>query len=243
MKLKMLTRIVLILAAWSPLCSVAQIGPTNVIATVAGAAWTFPGDGKLALNAPISQVDAFHTDLNGNIIFADPGNQVVSRLNADGTITVLAGNGVRGFSGDGGPARSASLNEPIDAVMDKDGNLYISDSFNNRIRRVTPGGVISSYVINTVDNVLLAVDNIGTLYFTAPSICRIRKVTAAGVTTFAGNGTCGHSGTAAPRSRPASSPWAVWHSMPQAIFIWPRACTFDESLWTEQSARLREPAP
>src|SRR5207253_7175877 len=121
---------VLAVAGWLPLCLVAQIGPSNVITTFAGAAWTFPGDGAPARNAPLSQVRSLSTDRNGAIIFADPGNHLVSRLNADGTITVLAGNGVRGFSGDDGPARSASLDTPIDAVMDQDGYLFISDSFN-----------------------------------------------------------------------------------------------------------------
>src|SRR5437868_7214443 len=107
MKLKTLARIVLTLAGWWPVCAVAQIGPNNIITTVAGAAWTFPGDGKPAKSAPISQVRSLNTDPNGNIIFADPGNHVVSRLNADGTLAVIAGNGVRGFSGEDGPARSA----------------------------------------------------------------------------------------------------------------------------------------
>ena len=186
--------LVLAVAGGWPYCLAGQIGPNNIITTVAGAAWTFPGDGGPAKNAPLSQINSLSTDPNGNIIFADPGNQVVSRLNSDGTVTVLAGNGVRGFSGDGGPARRASLNNPVDAVMDKSGNLYISDSFNYHIRQVTPDGIISDYI----DNVLgarLAVDNSGTLYFTYPDGCLIYRYTADLVLTkFAGNGTCGHSG-------------------------------------------------
>src|SRR5437763_8690745 len=148
---------VLTFAGLWPLHALAQIGPNNIITTVAGAAWTFPGDGKPAKSAPVSQIRSLNTDLNGNIIFADPGNHVVSRLNPNGTITVLAGNGVRGFSGEDGPARSASLNNPIDAVMDNNGNLYVSDSFNETIRQVTTDGIISSYVIN-VGEARLAVD-------------------------------------------------------------------------------------
>ena len=194
MKPKMLARVVLIFAGWLPLCAVAQIGPNNLITTVAGAAWTFPGNGGPAKNAPISQVRSLGTDPNGNIIFADPGNHVVSRLNADGTISVLAGNGVRGFSGEGGPARSASFNNPIDAVMDTNGNLYVSDSFNETIRLVTTDDVISSYVVN-VGDARLAIDNSNTLYFTAPNECLIyRYTTDLVLTKFAGNGVCGHSG-------------------------------------------------
>src|SRR5437016_12830485 len=200
MKRTMLASAVLTFAGLWPWCAVAQIGPNNIITTVAGAAWTFPGDGKPAKSAPISQVRSLNTDPNGNIIFADPGNHVVSRLNADGTRAVIAGNGVRGFSGEDGPARSASFNNPIDAVMDTNGNLYVSDSFNETIRLVTPtawssnGGVISSYVVN-VGGARLAIDNNNSLYFTAPDECLIyRYTTDLVLTKVAGNGVCGHSG-------------------------------------------------
>src|ERR1700689_768793 len=130
------------------LCQVsrgADLTPASIVSTFAGAAHTFNGDGNPACNPPLSGFQQGQHDRNGNIIFADPGNHVVSRLNADGTLTVLAGNGIAGFSGEGGPARSASLRYPSDAVMDKAGNLYIYDSENVRIRRVTPDGVISTY--------------------------------------------------------------------------------------------------
>src|ERR1700719_5304073 len=108
----------------------ADLTPDSIISTYAGAAHTFSGDGEPALNAALSGFQQLQTDRNGNIIFADTNNHVVSRLNADGTLTVLAGNGIAGFSGEGGPARSASLRYPSDAVMDKAGNLYIYDSLN-----------------------------------------------------------------------------------------------------------------
>jgi len=190
MKLKTLARIVLTLAGWWPLCAVAQIGPNNIITTVAGASWTFPGDGKPAKDAPISLVLFLHTDRNGNIVFADFQNHVVSRLNADGTITVLAGNGVGGFSGDGGPARNASLNYPADAVMDKNGNLYISDSLNFSIRLVTPDGVISTYIDDLSSAPSLALDNSNTLYFTDD--CSVYRDSPDEFITIAANGTCGH---------------------------------------------------
>ena len=117
MKRTMLASAVSTFAGLWPWCAVAQIGPNNIITTVAGAAWTFPGDGKPAKSAPISQVRSLNTDPNGNIIFADPGNHVVSRLNADGTITVLAGNGVRGFSGEDGPAREPVASHRVDRVL------------------------------------------------------------------------------------------------------------------------------
>src|ERR1700689_1961140 len=123
----------------------AELTQDSIISSFAGSAHTFSGDGGPALNAALSGFQQVQTDRNGNVIFADTGKHVVSRLNADGTLTVLAGNGIAGFSGEGGPARSASLRYPSDAVMDKAGNLYIYDSENVRIRRVTPDGVISTY--------------------------------------------------------------------------------------------------
>jgi len=183
----------------------ADLTPDSIISTYAGAAHTFSGDGGPALNAALSGFQQLQTDRAGNVIFADTNNHVVSRLNADGTLTVLAGNGIAGFSGEGGPARSASLRYPSDAVMDTAGNLYIYDSFNFRIRRVTPGGVISTYAGTGVNGYTgdggpaiqahienagkMAVDATGNLYFTDGIDSVIRRITPDGtITTFAGNG-------------------------------------------------------
>ncbi len=183
----------------------ADLTQDSIISTFAGAAHTFSGDGGSALNAALSGFQQLQTDRNGNIIFADTNNHVVSRLNADGTLTVLAGNGIAGFSGEGGPARSASLRYPSDAVMDKAGNLYIYDSLNLRIRRVTPDGVISTYAGTGVRGYTgdggpplqakiqlagkMAVDATGTLYFTDGVDHVVRRITPDGtITTYAGNG-------------------------------------------------------
>ena len=192
-------------------CRPAEIAQSSIITTFAGASLTFQGDGGPALNASISAFQQLSTDRSGNILFADTGNHVVSRLNADGTITVLAGNGISGFSGDGGPARSASLSFPSDAVMDSAGNLYIYDSVNLRIRRVTPDGVISTYAgiglsgstgdngpanqARIQPNGKMTVDAAGTLYFTDPVNHLVRRITPDGtVATYAGNGKGTHSG-------------------------------------------------
>src|SRR4051812_11630209 len=161
----------------------ADLTGSNVITTAAGAAWIFRGDGLPGVTAPLSPVTFLSTDTNGNVIFADTGNHVVSRINADGTITVLAGNGLRGFSGDGRLARSASLDSPFSAVMDGSGNLYIYDG-NARIRRVTPNGIISTFAGTGTPGAdgdggpatsaaiesqgALALDTAGFLYFTQP---------------------------------------------------------------------------
>ena len=186
-------------------CLCTDLSEDSIITTFAGAAHTFDGDGASALIASLSGFQQLQTDPNGNIIFADTGNQVVSRLNSDGTLTVLAGNGIAGFSGEGGPARSASLRFPSDAVMDRAGNLYIYDSLNFRIRRVTPDGTISTYAGVGINGYTgdggpatkariqlsgkMAVDSAGNLYFTDGIDSVIRRVTPDGtISTYAGNG-------------------------------------------------------
>jgi hypothetical protein len=84
---------------WSASLLHAQLAGSNIISTFAGSAWRFQGDGGPAVDAPISSFPGLATDPQANVIFADFGNHLVSRLNADGTITVLAGNGTEGFSG------------------------------------------------------------------------------------------------------------------------------------------------
>jgi uncharacterized protein (TIGR03437 family) len=183
----------------------ADLTANSIITTFAGAAHTFNGNGQPALNAPLSGFQQIQTDSSGNVIFADTNNQVVSRLNSDGTLTVLAGNGIAGFTGDGGPAQRASLRFPSDAVMDRAGNLYIYDSENYRIRRVTPDGIISNYAGTGANGYMgdggpatqaqieyggkMTVDATGNLYFTDPVDTVIRRITPAGIiSTYAGNG-------------------------------------------------------
>jgi hypothetical protein len=117
----------------------------SIITTFAGTDWIFQSDGGPAVNAPLSQVDQLGLDPDGNILMANPGNHMVARLNRDGTLTVLAGNGIPGFSGNGELARNASLSGPSAAVMDTAGNLFIADQGNHCIRRVTRDGIISIY--------------------------------------------------------------------------------------------------
>jgi sugar lactone lactonase YvrE len=118
---------------------------TGIITTVAGnsvchsGACThgFSGDGGLATTAELDHPVCVAVDADGNLFICDPFNARVRRVDhASGVITTVAGNGTKGFSGDGGPATSAELQAPTGAAVDKSGNLFIADSFNNRIRRV-----------------------------------------------------------------------------------------------------------
>ncbi len=111
------------------------ISPDGVISTFAPA---------LQLNEPLGVL----FDLAGNLYIADSGNNVVRRISPSGAATLVAGNGASGYSGDGGPAYSAQLNFPVGLTLDSSGNLFIADSQNNRIRKVTPGGTITTVAGN-----------------------------------------------------------------------------------------------
>ena len=111
---------------------------TGYIATVAGNGQAgFSGDGGPALQAMLSHPRGVAVDGDGNLYVTDSGNQRVRLIAADGGIRTIAG-GEPGFSGDGGPAADALLNNPWAIVLDGSGNLYVSDSFNNRVRKMTP---------------------------------------------------------------------------------------------------------
>lgn len=82
----------------------------------------------------------------GTLYVSEFGANRVSKVNADGSATPIAGNNTSGFSGDGGPALTAQLDGPAGIAFDSTGSLYIADSSNERIRKVTPGGTISTYL-------------------------------------------------------------------------------------------------
>ncbi|WP_018505876.1 NHL domain-containing protein [Parafrankia discariae] len=119
--------------------------PRYPVVTVAGTGEAaFSGDGgpagSAALNGPFGMV----ADWAGNIYVADFDNNRVRRITADGTITTVAGTGEAGFSGDGGPATRAQLRQPAAVALDAAGNILIADTFNQRIRRVDPAGIITT---------------------------------------------------------------------------------------------------
>ena len=107
----------------------------------------FGGDGLPAVQAQLNLPSGVAVDRAGNVLVADTLNDRVRRVDAiTGTITTVAGSGTPGFSGDGGNATAAQLNAPAGLAVDRAGNLYIADSFNRRIRKVTPEGGISTVV-------------------------------------------------------------------------------------------------
>ncbi|MFM8535683.1 MAG: hypothetical protein ACKOEC_19190, partial [Acidimicrobiia bacterium] len=118
---------------------------TGQIALLAGNGdWRYAGDGSLAARAGINP-RGIAVDVSGNMFIADGENHRIRRVDAlTGVITTFAGNGVAGFSGDGGPAVLASLNRPMAVAVDSSSNVFVADYSNFSIRRINPNGVITT---------------------------------------------------------------------------------------------------
>jgi len=166
---------------------------TGIINTVAGTgASGYSGDGGLATNATLYYPRAVTLDSAGNLFISDEGNQVIRRVDKNtGNISTVAGNGAAGYTGDGVPATSARLNNPVSVAVDSAGNLFIADYSNNVIRRVDSStGIISTFAgygngngdghpattakLNFPEGV--AVDSVGNLFIADYSNSAIRRV-------------------------------------------------------------------
>ncbi len=189
-----------------------KVTPAGVISTVAGnGVSAYTGDGGPATSASLSYPRGVAVDSAGNLFIADSNNNVIRKVSTGGTITTYAGNGQVGYLGDGGPATSAEMDTPESVTVDNAGNVFIADYYNNVVRKVTPGGTISTVAGNHlfysfsgdggpavgagVDPYDVAVDSAGNLYIADLSNHRIRKVTTGGIiSTFAGTGLYGFGG-------------------------------------------------
>ena len=117
------------------------LGQQYSISTVAGGAP--PPTPAAAASTSIGQPNRVMVDGSGNVYFSSLN--CVFKMDGGGNLTVMAGNSRPGFSGDGGPATRAQLNEPQGLALDKAGNLYIADSKNNRVRVVSAAGIINTF--------------------------------------------------------------------------------------------------
>jgi DNA-binding CsgD family transcriptional regulator/sugar lactone lactonase YvrE len=193
---------------------VRRVDPSGTIVTVAGTGATgFSGDGGPATAAELDQPGGLAIGFGNQVYVADSGNDRVRLIRADGTITTVAGTGEDTYAGDGGPATSAPLRLPRGLAFDPEGNLFIADALNDRVRRVDVTGRIST-IAGTGDGGLtgdggraidaqlrlsngtvegsgsaLAVDSEGDLYIADSGNHRVRRVSIDGtITTVAGTG-------------------------------------------------------
>ena len=193
---------------------VRRISTAGIVTTVAGnGSSTLSGDGGAATAAGIPGPYALEFDAAGNLYISDWEAHVIRKVTPGGLISTFAGNGTAGFSGDGGPATQASLHLPEGMSFDAAGNLYVADAINHRVRRITPGGTISTVAGNGLEDSLgdggpatqasiyypynVLIDPEGGLLVTDAN-CRIRRVLDGVITTVAGDGSCGHHGDGGP---------------------------------------------
>ena len=187
----------------------------GTITTVAGTGPAgFSGDNGPATKARLDDPIGVVVDAAGNVFIGDGANTRVRKVSPDGIITTVAGTGVEGFSGDGGPATKARLAGALWLALDGAGNLYLSDSSHHRVRKVSPDGIITTVAgsgpttseapgdfagdggpatearLYYPDG--LAVDAAGNLFIADTGNHRIRKVSPDGIiTTVAGSGPIG----------------------------------------------------
>lgn len=183
----------------------------QTITTVAGNGTAgFSGDGAAATSAELNNPFRIGFDAKGNMYIADGANNRIRKVSTHGIITTVAGNGTAGFSGDGGTAISAELSTPTSVAVDSIGNLFITDYYNDRIRKVDTSGVISTYagtgsggyngdgIPATTANLAVfscVIGDSGYVYIADQGDERIRKVNSAGIiSTVAGSGVKGYSG-------------------------------------------------
>ena len=180
--------------------------PNDIITTVAGSGVKgFAGDGDAATNASLDYPTGVAFDAAGNLYIADTDNERIRKVDTNGIITTVAGNGTAAYAGDGQAATNANLHYPWDLVLDTAGNLYFADTYNSRIRKVATNGIITTVAGNgtaafggdggAATNASLnypygvALDAAGTLYISDGNNNRIRKVDVKGIiSTVAGGG-------------------------------------------------------
>lgn len=212
------------------------------INTIAGnGQWLYTGDMVLAINAPIFLPSGVAVDTAGDVYLADSGNNRIRLVNASTQIiSTVAGTGSPGSSGDGGPATSASLSTPGALLLDGAGDLYIADSGNHAVRKLSlvtgklttvagqlgragytgNGGLATNAMLNTPEG--LAFDNVGNLYIADTKNNAIREIDAATgvIRTVAGTGAAGFGGDGGLGTAALlNAPWGIATDVASNLYI------------------------
>jgi len=142
-----------------------EVDMNGIITTVAG---QLPYNGFPATNADLAGAAGIAFDSNYNLFIADTCHNLIRKVDTNGVITTIAGNGSGSLSGDGGPALNAGLNQPNGVFVDGVGNLYIADTQNQRIRKVDTNGMISTFIVTTNNGTYpagISGDAFGNIYY------------------------------------------------------------------------------
>jgi trimeric autotransporter adhesin len=201
---------------------VRKVDASGIITTFAGNGagagtpfYNYSGDGGPATDAELGENSDLAIDASGNVYIADGGCERIRKVSTAGIINVFAGNGIAGYSGDGGPATAAEIWNPFSITVNAFGSIYIADLFNNRIRLVDTSGIISTFAGNGYGSpgggysgdggpataaelhwpTCVAVDAFGNIYIADAQNHRVRKVNTSGIiSTIAGDSASGYSG-------------------------------------------------
>ena len=173
-----------------------RVSPAGIISTV----YTLPQEARL-----FQYFEGLAIDAQDNLYAAEYVGSAIWKIAADGSAAVIAGTGVPGFSGDGGPATAAQVNGPSGVTLDSGGNIYLADTVNHRVRRIAPDGTISTFAGTGVAGFSgdggpataarlqspaeTVIDAAGNVYIADYNNRRVRVVSPGGViSTIAGNG-------------------------------------------------------
>lgn len=188
---------------------VRKIDTNGIITTVAGTGTAgYNGDNITATTADLNSPTGIAVDNSGNLYIADYSNHRIRKVDSEGIITTVAGNGFSRFFGEGIAATASSLSFPSDVAVDQNGNLFIADFNNNRVRKVDSEGVITTVAGNGImgdsgegglavqaqlkSPYGVAVDNSGNVFFVALNSHRLQEIDNQGyIHSLAGTGTSG----------------------------------------------------